>query len=844
MYLSWRSTGWWNPFSPCPLLSNMQIIAVVAACCVLGSTVQADEIAAPLVIGFERFARHQEIPPERAGALLLSELSCTACHASPLKSLEPKAGPKLESAGRRLKAAWLTAYLLNPSQVKPGTTMPDVLSAVDPAKRGSVANALVAFLASQQTAFPELKASGAVPVPHEFWNKGDAANGKLLMHQRGCVTCHEPAADYEGGVQSNSSLEQMLDDLDPAEIARLGLTHAARTIPSIPMANLKDKYSRQGLAMFLYDPASVRPSGRMPNMKLRTADAADIVAYLMQAPGVLTPAQSVETKLASEGKQLFVDLGCVACHTANGIQGKPKAAKPLALLALTAARSCVAEQPSQGLPHFALDGAQRAAIDAELVAIKKAPVAAESAADQLTLNLLQLNCYACHQRDTLGGVARGRDRFFETIGQVDMGDEGRLPPPLTNVGRKLVTPWLKTVLQGNGEVRPHLQIRMPKYPAAEVDPLIGLFAKVDGVDAAPATKPSATVDKTLAEAGRTLFNLGCVQCHPLKGEALPSIVGVDVGRVGFRIRKQWFHDFLLNPAGLKPRTRMPTFFAAGSVNQEVLAGDVEKQIEALWTYLEDIDRQPLPEKIETARRQNFELIPTDKPILLRTFMQLAGTHAIAVGYPQHVNLAFDSETVRLAELWGERFLDAQGTWNDRFTPPAAPLTTRRIALPTGPDFGLLPNKSAPWPEVKLDSPLEPADTLAKFAGYRMDKAGVPEFIYRVGGYTIRDRFLPKVGNDPLPNGFVREFMVTYQPPPGPPSQGPPPPAPLQLWFRAAGSSKTIQRQGNRWTYASGLTVTLPPELASASVSRANSGSQLIVPLPATPETKFAMEYRW
>ncbi len=327
---------------------------------------------------------------------------------------------------------------------------------------------------------------------------------------------------------------------------------------------------------------------------------------------------------------------------------------------------------------FALDNQQREAIEAELVAIKTPASAVETADKQLTLSLLQLNCYACHQRDKLGGVARGRDRFFETMGQVDMGDEGRLPPPLTNVGRKLVTPWLKTVLQGGGELRPHLQIRMPKYPASEVDPLANLFAKVDGVDAAQGTKPPANVDKSLAEAGRTLFNLGCVQCHPLKGESLPSIVGVDVGRVGSRIRRQWFHDFLLNPAALKPRTRMPTFFAQGSVNQEVLAGDVEKQIESLWLYLEDIDRQPLPEKIETARRQNFELIPKDKPIVLRTFMQLAGTHAIAVGYPEHVHFAFDSETVRVAELWGDRFLDAQGIWNDRFTPPTAPLTTKRI----------------------------------------------------------------------------------------------------------------------------------------------------------------------
>ncbi len=447
-------------------------------------------------------------------------------------------------------------------------------------------------------------------------------------------------------------------------------------------------------------------------------------------------------------RQLSHGLRC-ECET--------ETAKALASLNLGAPRSCVSPAAVPGLPHFQCDEDQRSAIAAKLNALNQNPT--EGPDSRLQLTLLQLNCYACHQRDKLGGVARGRDQYFETIGQVDLGDEGRLPPPLTGVGRKLLPDWLKSVLLGTGEVRPHLQIRMPKYPASETEELVYLFGKADAPYEDKA-KPSA--DKSLAEAGRALFNLGCVQCHPIKGEALPSVVGVEVGRVGARIRKSWFHDFLLNPASLKQRTRMPTFFAPGSVNKEVLSGDVEKQIEALWAYLEDINNQPLPEKIETARRQNFELVPKDKPIVLRTFMQLAGTHAIAVGFPEQVNYAFDSESVRLAELWSERFLDAQGIWNDRFSPPSVPLNSRRIPLPTGPDFALLPNKNAPWPELKLDSPAEPSEAIPVFAGYRLDKAGIPEFIYRAGAYTIKDRLVPKVGTGALPAGLVRELIVSHQ----------------------------------------------------------------------------------
>ncbi|MCC6509924.1 MAG: c-type cytochrome [Pirellulaceae bacterium] len=805
---------------------------------------------APMVIGFERFARHSDLEPLEAGKLLISELSCTACHATTVAGLEPKSGPRLDSAGRRLQAAWMTAYLENPSHTKPGTTMPDVLAGLDaPTKQRTVA-ALVAYLTSQQTALPELKATGLNPVPHEFWNKGQAENGKRLMHQVGCVTCHEPAADYQGGAPPNTALDQMLEELEPEQIAKLGLTHAARTIPSVPLPNLRDKYTRQGLAMFLFDPAQVRPAGRMPSLKLRTADAADIAAYLMAPSGALSPAawkQPVQVKLRAEGQRLFGELGCASCHSAVG--AKPRLpAKPLNSLDVNASRSCLSATAQVGLPHYGLDELQSQTLStalSKLAVTKSANSTAvkPDASEQVNLTLLQLNCYACHQRDSRGGVARGRDRFFETMGQVDLGDEGRLPPPLHGVGRKLTTNWLKAVLQGNGDVRPHLQIRMPKYPASEVEPLVPLLAAADAV---PPTQgkpsqgkpPTTNVKQELAAAGRMIFDLGCVQCHPIRGESLPSVVGVDVGRIGNRIRREWFHDFLLNPAALKPRTRMPTFFAEGSVNQDILNGQVEDQIEAVWAYLEDIARQPLPEKIEQVRRQNFELVPKDRPVVLRTFMQLAGTHAIAVGFPEHVHYAFDSESVRLAELWGDRFLDAQGTWNDRFAPSAMPLTTNRIPLPTGPDFAWLINKNAPWPEMVLNAPGALDATQAKFLGYRLDKAGVPEFQVQVGDYRIEDRLLPKPGGDPKQNVMIRELSIVRQ------AKGVQSPG-RQLWYRAVGSGKPLQRQGNSWIYASGLTVTLPAQLAATAFSRNAGGqSQVIVPIPNAAETNWSVEYKW
>ncbi len=170
------------------------------------------------------------------------------------------------------------------------------------------------------------------------------------------------------------------------------------------------------------------------------------------------------------------------------------------------------------------------------------------------------------------------------------------------------------------------------------------------------------------------MNIGCVECHQFRGETLPGTVGIELQGVAGRVHPNWFQEFLHDPASLKPRTRMPTFFPNGkSQNPDVLNGDTERQIAAMWSYLKAIDKLELPEKIKQARSQDYEMVPKDRPLILRTFMDKAGMHAIAVGFPQRVHFAFDAEKCSRAQAWGGRFLDAQGTWFERFAPPADPL---------------------------------------------------------------------------------------------------------------------------------------------------------------------------
>ena len=419
---------------------------------------------------------------------------------------------------------------------------------------------------------------------------------------------------------------------------------------------------------------------------------------------------------------------------------EPPRAKPLTSISGLDG-GCTAARPTGGAPHFPLSEAQRTALDVA--------VARPEPDDLLTLTMKQLNCFACHQRGDLGGVGPQRYQYFETVGHVDLGDEGRIPPPLDYVGAKLTRKWLENVFQGKGSVRPHFRARMPSYNALAKS-LASQFKATDTHWDLTATPPEQESDAVAAsnrwleakprpshiEQGRQLMDIGCVQCHPIGGEHLPGVIGVDLANLQERIEPAWLHAFLLDPAKLKSNTRMPTFFPGGrSSNQQIYGGDVDRQISAIWAYLNSPSRK-LPDKLEQGKAHNFELKPADQPMVVRTFMKKAGTHAIAVGFPEQLHFAVDAERGVVTQLWKGRFLNAHSTWFNRFVPPTQPLGKVLVLPPSaivgeGESPNNLLQRNDPW---RLD-----------YRGYELDKQRVPTFLYRRGDFQIRERLAPANG---------------------------------------------------------------------------------------------------
>lgn len=802
----------------------LRILACVLVAICGSNTLAADDDS-PFVAGFDRFHRDSDQQTITGGRLLVSELSCTACHASEDPGLQPKGGPNLGGAGRRYQRGWLNRYLADPQAVKPGTTMPDVMGGLPDDQKRRAVDAIAAFLSNQDAGYPVLKSTASNPIAEQFWLKGDKERGAELYHQVGCVACHEPDEDFPAPPYQGSQLEKMLSELDPEQIEELGLADAVRRVRSVPHGDIAGKYSLQSLTYFLYDPAHTRPSGRMPSLNLKPHEAADIAAYLMgdQAIGDEVAEdqgspQSDPVSLVESGRRFFVELRCSQCHAVEKIQ-TGVIGKPLAELDPTAMKSCLGPQ-RDGVPFFGLDPVQVRSIKITLAAMPERS-AAESTADA---TMLKMNCYGCHKRDKRGGVGPNRQRYFETISQVDIGDEGRLPPPLDGVGRKLRRGALDDALKANINVRPHMFVRMPKFAAHSLAGLADEFVQADAVET-PSAKVFSDDSKALAKHGRILFDTGCVQCHWVRGEHLPGVVGIDLAGADKRLQPQWFHDFLLNPGSLKSGTRMPTFFPDGrSVNPDVLGGDTERQIESLWAYITHVESQPLPEKIEDGKVHDFELVPEDRPILLRTFMQDVGTHAIAVGFGQQVHYAFDAEVVRPAQAWRGRFIDAHGTWFDRFTPLAVPLGDDVVSFPAGVDFATLSSQDAVWPTS--------SQRTATFKGFRMDRDGVPTFMYQVDGFEIHDRITP---NDR--RGLTRSIRVRFV--------GEQVGDATEIWFRGNSGAKLTREESGTYTNENGLSVMVPKPQRHLGIVRGAGGiEEWLLPIKAEGEASLDVQYQW
>ena len=171
------------------------------------------------------------------------------------------------------------------------------------------------------------------------------------------------------------------------------------------------------------------------------------------------------------------------------------------------------------------------------------------------------NCLGCHAIDPKGPRTTGHIRVYYP------SDKKALAPPvLYGEGRKVQPLWVQGFIQQPIPLRPWLKVRMPTFGLddTEVQVLSDYFIALEPKEHPfRGVNPAAINHKDAAQGKKLLIGYKCLQCHVLeeipKGKN-PDELAPDLSLAKTRLRPQWIEEWLRNPQGFQPGTRMPNFF--------------------------------------------------------------------------------------------------------------------------------------------------------------------------------------------------------------------------------------------------------------------------------------------
>ena len=626
-----------------------------------------------------------KLSPELAGNILLGEMNCISCHESTNLNISTKQAPILDGIASRIKQDFILAYLNDPHSVKPGTSMPDILHNIPKNEKASTVLALTTYLTKGSKLIAEKKP-----------NIKSITNGKELFHSIGCVACHSPR-DKEGN-----------------EISK----------DSPPLGDLSKKYYRDGLTEFLFQPHKVRPSGRMPDMKLSKEEAKDIASYLTQNSTNVDSAP-FDPKLLAVGKKLFNELNCSSCHQLA--DHEPTKATKLANLKGFDCKG----------PKYSFSDKQRNNIKAALNSKKEL-----SKSEIIHQTLTTFNCYSCHERDSIGGPGDKSQFFTSTEGE--LAAAGRFPPPLTNIGAKLQRSWMNKVLFQGESLRHYMTTRMPQFGEHNIGHLVALF---DSVDIVPKSGMKLVIDreekKTHREAGWKLVGSegnNCIACHNYNTHPSLGLKALDIVSTAKRLKPDWFYHYMINPAAYRPGVIMPSFWPGGqSTHKNILKGDTTEQLRAMWHYFTIGQTQRLPKGLKVPA---VELKAENQVKVYRGRSSVAGFRGIAIGFPEALNMAFDAEFMNFTAFWKGNFV--QVNWRGQAPGNFSPAEQHTI-FNSGIPFVVL-KENEKWPtraKIEGKDRLNPEPLFVqqhgyKFKGYYTEKNSAV-LMYHYKDTKIEDR---------------------------------------------------------------------------------------------------------
>ena len=703
------------------------------------------------------------------GENLWNSIGCVACHG-------PDAGQGIGMQG--LAAAWtresLSAFLTDPLSVHPSGRMPSMnLSDVE-------ASDLAAFLLTQPStsmANPTATVAARPGLRLEMWNQAFDGLGPMDEKRRPDLEDRIPvpgvgpgAGRDDFGLRLSGEIEIPANgrwnfylSSDDGSGLRIGdelvIDHGGVHSSGAKRGAVDLKAGRHPISISMFE----RSGGEELSLSWSGPGVArtPIPAAAFSADAaVLDPGWApfeIDQKLADAGMERFARTGCAACHAPSLPRPRDMANLP-PLGSLSAGAGCLAEVVPAGAPDYRFNDEERASLDdlVRNVASLEDPLPADLAVAHA---MHRLDCIACHAREDVGGPTSEAMARFVSNDDAELGDEGRIPPALDDVGNKLRLTALQEIFEDGKKVRPYMQARMPVFGSEALGDLALDLAATDAINR-DAKEPPFTPE--LAEIGHRLVGtdgVSCVQCHTAAGHPALGVPAVDLATMYERLRPGWFRKHLLDPQKTNPGTRMTAFWGNGGTDRilpDVLGGDPVKQVDAIRAYLALGESMPIPRGV-VPDADEYALIPRDRPIVFGTFMEDVSPRTIAVGLPQNVHYAYDAEHGRLARMWRGEFMDARGTWHGRAGQLESPAGSSMVETPAGPAITVLENRAEPWPEAFSRDAAGVRNGPWRFAGRSTDTDGLPVFHSEVDGARISERPHPRLAAGGT--RLVREFTV-------------------------------------------------------------------------------------
>jgi len=499
----------------------------------------------------------------REGRLLFAQMNCAACHAD--ASLVPAKGtgmpelgqnaPLLAELGAKYRPEWIADWIDHPHGIRPHTLMPKVFNGAD-------AHQKAADIAAMLT-------QGAKPMElHE--KKELAPQGGALFANLGCVACHQ-RPDAEG----------------------------ADAHDRIPLGHVSDKWNQSALVEFLKDPAKNYAATRMPHFRLEDEEAVQLASYLINR-GRMIKRQALAGD-ATRGAALIVSAGCLTCHA-----GMPATTQPTLAAVLKAGdKGCLSPdgKARAGAPDFALTEKQRDSLKAFL-ATDLASLKQDTPAEFAERQIKNLNCVACHARDgnvsTWTKVDGEAKKLRDALPPKEHVEGEPVPdapiPPLTWLGEKLRHDWMSKFIAGQVDYkpRPWLIGRMPGFAHVADGVALGLnhqhgLPQKEAAEPAPNAEMIANGEKLIGADGG--FN--CITCHAVgekEATAVFEAPAINFSQTAERLRKGYFHRWVLAPTRIDPDTKMPKYADPEGVTQlsEPYEGKGPTQFEAIRQYIRTV----------------------------------------------------------------------------------------------------------------------------------------------------------------------------------------------------------------------------------------------------------------